>query len=74
MRLKTHIIDEAKKVEYMLQRLKPDIQKVLKRDCDIEVNIDEYDWVILVGSDALKYFTKITSVTEYSGKKIEGKF
>jgi len=33
MRLKTHIIDEAKKVEYMLQRLKPDIQKVLKRDC-----------------------------------------
>ena len=52
----------------------PSIKKVLKRDCDIEVNIDEYDWVILVGSDALKYFTKITSVTEYSGKKIEGKF
>ena len=52
----------------------PSIKKVLKRDCDIEVNIEEYDWVILVGSDALKYFTKITSVTEYSGKKVEGKF
>jgi DNA polymerase I-like protein with 3'-5' exonuclease and polymerase domains len=27
-----------------------------------------------VGSDALKYFTPINSVTEYSGKKVEGKF
>jgi len=50
------------------------IKKVLKRDCDISINTDEYDWVVLVGSDALKYFTKINSVTEYSGKKVEGKF
>ena len=50
------------------------IKKVLKRDCDIEINTDEYDWVILVGSDALKYFTKINSVTEYSGKLVEEKF
>jgi len=48
--------------------------KVLKKDCDIQINTDEYDWVVLVGSDALKYFTKINSVTEYSGKKVEGKF
>ena len=52
----------------------PTITKVLKRDCDIEINIDAYDWVILVGSDALKYFTKINSVTEYSGKKVDEKF
>jgi len=52
----------------------PSIKKVLKRDCDIEIDTDEYDWVILVGSDALKYFTKINSVTEYSGKKVEKKF
>jgi len=52
----------------------PTITKVLKRDCDIEINTDDYDWVILVGSDALKYFTKINSITEYSGKKVEGKF
>jgi len=52
----------------------PSIKKVLKRDCDIEIDTDEYDWVILVGSDALKYFTKINSVTEYSGKKVEQKF
>src|SRR6056300_1359187 len=54
--------------------LDPSIKKVLKRDVDLDMNPDEYDWVILVGSDALKYFTKINSVTEYSGKKVEGKF
>ena len=52
----------------------PNIKKVLKRDCDIQIDIDAYDWIILVGSDALKYFTKINSVTEYSGKKVEEKF
>mgnify|MGYP000846253532 FL=1 len=52
----------------------PSIKKVLKRDCDIDINPDDYDWVVLVGSDALKYFTKINSVTEYSGKKVEKKF
>ena len=52
----------------------PSLKKVLKRDCDIEINTDDYDWVILVGSDALKYFTPINSITEYSGKKVEEKF
>ena len=52
----------------------PNIKKVLKRDVDIEMNPDEYDWVILVGSDAVKYYTKINSVTEYSGKVLEKKF
>ncbi len=52
----------------------PTLKKVLKRDCDIDINTDDYDWVILVGSDALKYFTPINSVTEYSGKKVEEKF
>ena len=50
------------------------IKKVLKRDCDIEIDLDYYDWVVLVGSDALKYFTKINSITVYSGKKIDDKF
>lgn len=52
----------------------PAIKKVLKRDCTIQINPDDYDWIILVGSDALKYFTKMNSVTEYSGKKVEEKF
>ena len=52
----------------------PTVKKVLKRDCDIDINTDDYDWLVLVGSDALKYFTKINSVTEYSGKKVDDKF
>ena len=52
----------------------PGVKKVLKRDCDIDMNPDDYDWVVLVGSYALKYYTKINSVTEYSGKKVEDKF
>ena len=52
----------------------PTIKKVLKRDCDIEMNPDDYDWIILVGSDALKYYTPINSITEYCGKKVEDKF
>lgn len=50
------------------------IKKVLKKDCDIEIDTSLYDWIVLVGSDALKYFTKINSVTEYSGRKVEEKF
>ena len=41
----------------------PTLKKVLKRDCDIEIDTDSYDWIILVGSDALKYFTKINRWT-----------
>jgi DNA polymerase I-like protein with 3'-5' exonuclease and polymerase domains len=49
-------------------------KKVLKADVDIDINIDKYDWVILVGSEALKNYTKATSVTEYSGRVINDKF
>ena len=52
----------------------PNLKKVLKRDCDIDMNPDDYDWVVLVGSDAMKYYTKQSSVTEFSGKKVDGKF
>jgi DNA polymerase I-like protein with 3'-5' exonuclease and polymerase domains len=52
----------------------PQVKKVLKRDVDIVFNPDDYDWVILVGSEALKYYTKINSITEYSGRIVDGKF
>jgi len=52
----------------------PTVKKVLKRDCDIDINIDDYDWVILVGSECLKFYTKQSSVTEYSGRVIDEKF
>lgn len=52
----------------------PTLKKVLKKDVDIAIDLDEYDWIILVGSEPLKYFTKINSITEYSGKLVESKF
>ena len=51
-----------------------DIQKVLKKDVDIDINADDYDWLILVGAEAFKWFTKKSSVTEYNGKIIDEKF
>ena len=52
----------------------PQVKKVLKRDVDIQFNPDDYDWVILVGSEPLKYYTKINSITEYTGRVVEDKF
>ena len=52
----------------------PTVKKVLKRDCDIQIEIDDYDWLILVGSEALKFFTNQNSVTEYSGRVVDDKF
>ena len=49
-------------------------KKILKRDVDIEIDIDSYEWLILVGSEPFKNFTRKTSVTEYNGKIIDDKF
>lgn len=50
------------------------IKKVLKKDVTIDIDTDAYDWIILVGADACKYFTKVNSVMEYSGKKVQEKY
>jgi len=52
----------------------PTIKKVLKKDVDLNFNPDGYTWVILVGSEPLKYFTKVTQVTQYAGTVIDNKF
>ena len=49
-------------------------QKILKRDVDIEIETDSYDWLILVGSEPFKNFTRKTSITEYNGKIVDDKF
>lgn len=49
------------------------LQKVLKKDVDIVINIDDYDYIILVGSEATKNYTK-ASVTEHSGSLVDDKF
>ena len=50
------------------------VQKVLKKDVDLDLNPDDYEWVILVGAEAFKQYTRKTSVTEYNGKIIDEKF
>ena len=49
-------------------------KKILKRDVDIEIDLDAYDWIILVGSEALQNCTREKSITEYSGKLLDDKF
>lgn len=48
------------------------VSRLLKRDVDLEIGVDfipeDYEFIILVGSEALKMFTKCTSVTDYTGK------
>jgi len=50
------------------------LKKVLKKDVDIELNVDDYEWIILVGADAFKYYTKNGSISDYSGKVVNEKF
>jgi DNA polymerase I-like protein with 3'-5' exonuclease and polymerase domains len=50
------------------------IKKVLKKDVDIEINVDDFDWLILVGADVFKYFTKMGTISDYSGKVVNEKF
>jgi DNA polymerase I-like protein with 3'-5' exonuclease and polymerase domains len=45
------------------------VKRVLKRDVDLEINPDDYDFIILIGSEAVKHFTKVTSVADYSGRE-----
>ena len=50
------------------------ITKLLKKDVDLEVDLDEYDMVVLVGSEAAKEYAKISSVTNYAGQLMHDKF
>ena len=43
------------------------IKKPTKKNIDIVFDASDYDFVILVGSEALKEYTKATSITDYTG-------
>jgi DNA polymerase I-like protein with 3'-5' exonuclease and polymerase domains len=49
------------------------LTKVLKKDVDLDLDVSLYDFVIVVGSEACKYYTK-ASVTNTAGTLIDGKF
>ena len=48
--------------------------KILKKDVDLDIDADAYEWIILVGAEPFKHFTRKSSVTEYNGKVIDEKF
>ncbi len=55
----------------------PTVKRVLKRNVDIQdsgFDPDNYEYIILVGADPVKHFTKSASVTEHSGKIVDEKF
>lgn len=49
------------------------VQRLKKADITLDVNLEEFDWIILVGSEALKQYTRHTRVSDYSGKQVESK-
>ncbi len=52
----------------------PTKKKIFKKDVDIDFDPEPYDWVVLVGSEALKHYTKESSVMNHSGKRVDGKY
>ena len=52
----------------------PTLSKVLKKDVDLEFDPDAYDWIILIGSEPLKFYTKVTQVMQYAGTIVDDKF
>jgi len=50
------------------------ITKLLKKDVDLVIDLEPYDFVVLVGSEAAKEYAKITSITNYAGQLMHDKF
>ncbi len=50
------------------------ITKLLKKDVDLVIDTNDYDLIILVGSEAAKEYAKISSVTNYAGQVVNEKF
>jgi len=50
------------------------ITKLLKKDVDLDIDLEPYDFVILVGAEAAKEYAKVTSVTNYAGQLMHDKF
>jgi DNA polymerase I-like protein with 3'-5' exonuclease and polymerase domains len=50
------------------------VTKLLKKDVTLVVDLEPYDFVILVGAEAAKEYAKITSVTNMAGQLVDDKF
>ena len=50
------------------------ITKLLKKDVDLVIDTNEYDFVICVGAEATKEYAKVTSITSFVGNLVKDKF
>lgn len=50
------------------------VKKLLKKDITLEISLEEYELVILVGSEAAKEYAKISSVSTMMGQLVNNKF
>ncbi len=50
------------------------VTKLLKKDVDLTVDLEQYDYVVLVGAEACKEYAKINSVVNYAGTLVKDKF
>ena len=48
--------------------------KVLKKDVDLEFDVDLYDFVIVIGAEAAKFIAGVTGVTSLAGTLVNEKF
>lgn len=48
-------------------------EKILKKDIDIKINVDKYDFIILIGAEAVKHFTK-KAIGSLSGHIVNEKY
>jgi DNA polymerase I-like protein with 3'-5' exonuclease and polymerase domains len=49
-------------------------QKILKKDIDLEINEDDYDFIITIGSEATKFLAKRNSVLNFQGSLVDDKY
>lgn len=48
--------------------------KILKKDVDLIIDLEEFDYVILVGSEAVKYYTGLSAIGDNAGHLIKEKY
>lgn len=70
----SRLFDSAFEFDHYHLCSNPDLKKVLKKDVDINIDIDNYQWVVLVGADVFKFYTKQSAITTYTGKIVDEKF
>lgn len=49
------------------------LQKVLKKDCDLQIDTSKYDFIITIGAEPTKHLAKV-SVTNFAGLLVEDKY